>query len=42
MFERSQGLVGKRSRQWWAERETIAFPIPLSLVTSNLDEVFLK
>lgn len=38
MYEVSQVMVGKRSRQWWSERETIGFPIPLALVTTEGDE----
>jgi hypothetical protein len=40
LFEIRQTMVGKRSRTWWSERETIAFPIPLTLVTSDLDEIY--
>jgi hypothetical protein len=40
LFEIRQTMVGKRSRAWWAERETIAFPIPLTLVMSDLDEIY--
>jgi hypothetical protein len=39
MFEIPQIMVGKRSRGWWAERETIGFPIPLVLVSTDWDEI---
>jgi hypothetical protein len=29
MFEISQVLVGKKGREWWQQREEIAFPIPI-------------
>jgi hypothetical protein len=37
MFEVPEIMVGKRSTDWWSGRETIAFPIPLTLVTSEPD-----
>jgi hypothetical protein len=40
VFEIPQVVVGKRSTEWWAERETIAFPIPLALVSNEWDELF--
>lgn len=29
MFEIAQVLVGKKGREWWQQREAIAFPIPI-------------
>jgi hypothetical protein len=34
MFEVAQILVGKKSQGWWAERESVGFPIRLALVPS--------
>jgi hypothetical protein len=25
-------LVGKKGREWWQQRETVAFPIPVVMV----------
>jgi hypothetical protein len=41
LFEVAETMVGKRSPAWWSERETIAFPIPLTLVTPGWDEIHL-
>jgi hypothetical protein len=35
IFEIAQTLVGKRSREWWAERETFQFPILLMPVSTE-------
>jgi hypothetical protein len=40
LFEVAQTMVGKRSQAWWAQRDTIAFPIPLTLVTSDWDTIY--
>jgi hypothetical protein len=32
MFEVAQVLVGKKGREWWQQREEIAFPIPVVMV----------
>jgi hypothetical protein len=38
MFEVDQILVGKRSQAWWAERESIVFPVRLVLATATSDD----
>jgi hypothetical protein len=32
MFEIAQVLVGKKGREWWQQREEVAFPIPVVMV----------
>lgn len=32
MFEIAQVLVGKKGREWWQQREQVAFPIPVVMV----------
>jgi hypothetical protein len=32
MFEVAQVLVGKKGREWWQQREQVAFPIPVVMV----------
>ena len=32
MFEVAQVMVGKKGREWWQQRETISFPIPVVMV----------
>lgn len=32
MFEIAQVLVGKKGREWWQQREELAFPIPVVMV----------
>ena len=32
MFEVSQVLVGKKGREWWQQRDKVAFPIPVIMV----------
>lgn len=32
LFEIAQVLVGKKGRDWWAQREQVAFPIPVVMV----------
>ncbi|WP_338415401.1 DUF2169 domain-containing protein [uncultured Sphaerotilus sp.] len=32
LFEIGQVLVGKKGRDWWAQREQVAFPIPVVMV----------
>lgn len=32
MFEIAQILVGKKGREWWQQRETVTFPIPVVMV----------
>ena len=29
MFEIAQVLVGKKGKEWWQQREEVAFPIPV-------------
>jgi len=35
MFEIAQVLVGKKGREWWQEREQVAFPIPVVMAPTN-------
>jgi hypothetical protein len=32
MFEIAQVLVGKKGREWWQQRDTVTFPIPVVMV----------
>ena len=32
MYEIAQVLVGKKGREWWQQREQVAFPIPVVMV----------
>ena len=32
MFEIAQVLVGKKGKEWWQQREQVAFPIPVVMV----------
>ena len=32
MFEIAQVLVGKKGREWWQQREQVAFPVPVVMV----------
>ena len=32
MHEIAQVLVGKKGKEWWQQREQIAFPIPVVMV----------
>ena len=32
MFEIAQVLVGRKGREWWQQREAVAFPIPVVMV----------
>ena len=32
MHELAQVLVGKKGREWWQQRERVAFPIPVVMV----------
>jgi hypothetical protein len=34
MFEIAQVLVGKKGREWWQQREEVAFPIPIVAIPS--------
>ena len=36
MHEVAQVLVGKKGREWWQQREQVAFPIPLAEFTARL------
>jgi hypothetical protein len=38
IFEVAQAMVGKRSREWWAEREKPGFPVWLNLVSNETRE----
>lgn len=38
MFEIAQVLVGKKGREWWQQREEIAFPIPVVAAPVNRAE----
>ncbi len=35
MFEIAQVLVGRKGREWWQQREEVAFPIPVAMVPSD-------
>jgi len=37
MFEIAQVLVGKKGREWWQQREEVAFPIPVVMVPIDPD-----
>ena len=37
MFEVAQVLVGKKGRDWWQQREEVAFPIPVVMVPIDPD-----
>jgi hypothetical protein len=39
MFEIAQVLVGKKGRDWWQQREQVAFPIPVVMVPMEKQEV---
>jgi hypothetical protein len=38
MFEIAQVLVGKKGREWWQQRERVAFPIPVVMVPFEQEE----
>lgn len=38
MFEVAQVLVGRKGREWWQERETISFPIPIVVESMQPDK----
>jgi hypothetical protein len=38
MFEIAQILVGKQGKEWWQQREEIAFPIPVVAAPGNSEE----
>jgi hypothetical protein len=38
VFEIAQILVGKKSREWWARRESVSFPIKLEIVPYGTDQ----
>jgi hypothetical protein len=35
MFEIAQVLVGKQGKEWWQQREEVAFPIPIIATTAE-------
>jgi hypothetical protein len=35
MFEIAQVLVGRKGREWWQQREEVAFPIPVVMVLAK-------
>jgi hypothetical protein len=35
MFEIARVLVGRKGREWWQQREAVAFPIPVVMVPMN-------
>lgn len=37
LFEIEQVMVGKQGREWWQEREEIAFPVPIVMVPMRHD-----
>jgi hypothetical protein len=39
MFEIAQVLVGKKGREWWQQREEVAFPIPVVMVPKEQEPV---
>jgi hypothetical protein len=38
MHEIAQVLVGKKGRDWWQQREQVAFPIPVVMVPMGVDD----
>jgi hypothetical protein len=35
MHEIAQVLVGRKGREWWQQREQVAFPIPVVMVPAE-------
>lgn len=38
MFEIAQVLVGRKGREWWQQREEVAFPIPVVVVSQHSEQ----
>jgi hypothetical protein len=39
MFEIAQVLVGRKGKEWWQQREQVAFPIPIVVEPVHSEEV---
>jgi len=38
IFELAQVFVGRKGREWWAARNAVEFPIPLTVVAGPSDQ----